>query len=190
MKYTGRVRTTTKLMNDGLDGGRRGASTVVGTILMVAVVVILASTVGLFVFDIGPSPSPTAPQISVSHSVIDDNGDDIVAVTLESGTAVETEKLYVTGSKDIDIGGPPGDSEAANSDYASGREKFTESSDGTPQIDIGETWDSGETVYLVPSDNDADGVTIKIYWNTRPVEGVNPGEVEGDDSYKIAEFTV
>jgi flagellin-like protein len=176
---------------DILSGDERGVSPVIGVILMVAIVVILAALVGALVFGIGGSPSPTAPQISVSHSVIDDGGDDIIAVTLESGAAVETEKLYVTGSKNIDIGGPPGSPEAADDSHSSSREKFTEAPSGNdPQVDIGDTWDSGETVYLDPDDNSADGVTIKIYWNNRPVEDLNPGEVEGEDSYKIAEFTV
>jgi len=35
-----------------------------------------------------------------------------------------------------------------------------------------------------------DGVTVSIYWNTRPVEGINPGTVKGNDAYLIAEFRV
>ncbi|MCY4732070.1 type IV pilin N-terminal domain-containing protein [Natronomonas gomsonensis] len=180
-------------MKRTFQGGLRGASTVTGTILMVAVVVILSSVVGAFVFGLGPSPSPPAPQASISHAILDDAGpddDDIIAVTLESGTAIETENLYVIGSKKLDIGGAPDSSKPANDDHASEREKFTEAASGDPQVGIGETWDSGETVYLDPEGHSADGVTVKIYWTTRPVEGYNPGTVEGEDSYKIAEFTV
>mgnify|MGYP000179835334 CR=1 FL=1 len=36
----------------------------------------------------------------------------------------------------------------------------------------------------------ADGVTISIYWNTAEVRGVNPGTVEGSESFKLVEFTV
>jgi hypothetical protein len=177
-------------MREVFRGDIRGASTVTGTILMVAVVVILASVVGAFVFGLGPSPSPPAPQASLSHTVLDDagvGGDDIIAVTLESGTAIETENLYVIGSTKLDIGGAP---DGPRDEWASEREKFTEAASGDPQVGIGETWDSGETVYLNPVGKSADGVTVKIYWTTRPVEGYNPGTVEGEDSYKIAEFTV
>jgi flagellin-like protein len=173
-----------------MKGGSRGVSPVIGTIIMVAVVVILASVISVFVLDLGPGGQPPAPQISVSHDLVDDGtGDKTIAVTLESGESVNTDQLYVGGSKNLDIGGPPGSGgEAANEDYASSLEKFTESSDGSPQVAIGDTWDSGETIYLDPVD-DAAGVTIRIYWNTEPVEGVNPGTVKGEDSYKIAEFT-
>lgn len=33
-------------------------------------------------------------------------------------------------------------------------------------------------------------MTVRLYWNTAPVEGINPGSVEGENSYLIAEFTV
>ncbi len=160
---------------------------------MVSVVVILASLVSVFVFDLGPGGQPPAPQISVSHELVDDGsgtGDQSIAVTLESGESVATDQLYVGGSKDLDIGGAPGSGdEAAKERFASSLETFTESSDGSPQVAIGDTWDSGETIYLDPV-GDAEGVTVRIYWNTEPVEGVNPGTVKGEDSYKIAEFTV
>jgi flagellin-like protein len=180
-------------MGSTLIQNERGVSPVIGAILMVAIVVVLAVIVGTLVLGIGSSPAPTAPQVSVSHTVLDGagpDGDDIIAVTLESGDAVEAEKLYVTGSTEIDIGSEPGSSGAANDSHASKREKFTESTGGGSQVGIGETWDAGETVYFDPNEDNADGVTIKIYWNNRPVEDLNPGEVEGEDSYKIAELTV
>jgi flagellin-like protein len=171
-------------------GDSRAVSPVIGTIIMVSVVVILASVVSVFVFDLGPGGQPPAPKISVSHELVDDGGEKTIAVTLESGESVNTDQLYVGGSKDLDIGGPPGSGTPANEKYASNLEAFTESSGNKPpQVGIGDTWDSGETVYLDPV-GDAAGVTIRIYWNTEPVEGVNPGTVEGEDSYKIAEFTV
>jgi flagellin-like protein len=176
-------------------GDSRGVSPVIGTIIMVSVVVILASVVSVFVFDLGSGGQPPAPQISVSHELVDDEtgtGDQTIAVTLESGESVQTDQLYVGGSKDLDIGGAPGTccNKAASESFASSLEKFTESSGSNPpQVGIGDTWDSGETIYLDPED-DAEGVTIRIYWNTEPVEGINPGTVKGDDSYKIAEFTV
>jgi flagellin-like protein len=173
-------------------GDSRAVSPVIGTVIMVSVVVILASVVSVFVFDLGPGGQPPAPKMSVSHELVDDNnGEKTIAVTLESGESVDTDQLYVGGSKDLDIGGPPGSgNEAAKESFASSLEKFTESSGSNPpQVGIGDTWDSGETIYLDPVGN-AEGVTIRIYWNTEPVEGVNPGTVKGEDSYKVVDFTV
>jgi flagellin-like protein len=169
--------------------GERGVTPVVGVIIVVAVAVILASVVSVYVFGLWDVRSP-APEVSVSHSLVEDGSDDVIAVTLEAGDAIQTDQLYVIGSKALDMGGPPGSSTPADETFASEREKFTEAS-GTnpPQVGIGDTWDAGETVYLDPVGS-AEGVTVSIYWNTEPVEGVNPGTVEGDTSYEIAEFTV
>lgn len=167
----------------------RGVSSVVAVVLMVAVVVILGSAVGGFVFGLGDQQT-SAPSVGVSHQTVVDGTEQTIAVTLEAGNAVETNKLYVIASKDIDIGGAPGTSTPANQDFASSLEKFTESSgSNSPQVGIGDTWEAGETIYLDPV-GAADGVTVAIYWNTDPVKGVNPGTVSGQDSYKIAEFTV
>ena len=119
-----------------------------------------------------------------------DGAEKTVAITLDSGEAVETEQLYVQGSKDIDIGGAPSSGVAADESFARSRETFTESSGGNPpQVGIGETWEAGEPVYVDPV-GDADGVTIRIYWSAQTVEDNNPGTVADDTSYRIAEFTV
>jgi len=170
-------------------GGERAVSPVIGVVLLVAIVVVLATVVGVLAFNLNDTQQDPAPKITVSYELVDDGAEKTVAITLDSGEAVETEQLYVQGSSDLDIGGSPGSSEPADESYASSREKFTESSGGTPQVGIGETWEAGETVYVDPV-GDADGVTIRIYWSARKVEGVNPGTVADDTSYRIAEFTV
>lgn len=175
-------------MQWGSTEGTRAASSVVGTILLVAVAVVLSSVIGLYVFGATQSQSP-APQVSVSHELVQDGAERSVAVTLESGDAVRIDRLYVIGSKDVDIGSAPGTGTAAEEGSASERETFAESSGPAPQVGIGETWDSSETVYLDPVGS-AEGVTITIYWTTEPVEGINPGTPEGDSSYELAEFTV
>jgi flagellin-like protein len=168
--------------------GDRGASSVIGTTLLVALVIVVATVVSMYTLGMRSTVSSEAPQISVSHALVDDGSEQTVAITMESGESLRIDRLYVTGSKQIDIGGPPSaGSEAADQQYASSREKFDESSDGTPQVDVGETWDSGETVYVDPVGS-VSGVTLEIYWNTEPVEGVNPGTVRGDTSYRLAEI--
>jgi flagellin-like protein len=169
-------------------GERRGVAPVIAVALLVALAVILATTVSAFVLTQESDVPPPAPQISVSHELVSDRSERTIAVTLEGGDAVATDRLYITGSKDLDIGAAPGEPGAANEEWASSRETFVEApADDPPQVGIGDQWESGETIYLDPVDG-AEGVTVSIYWNTRPIEGINPGTVTGDDAYLIAEF--
>lgn len=165
----------------------RAVSPIISVILIVAIVVILSATISVFVLDIGTSMHSEAPSIVVSHEFVDavDGGEKAVAITLDGGNAVQTDRLYVSGSKALDIGGHPDtSSQPANDDYASTREKFTETAGATPQVEIGETWEAGETVYIDP-EGSADHVTISIYWTSQSVEGVNPGTPTGQTAYKI-----
>ena len=130
--------------------------------------------------------------MSVTHSVIEDSTDSddpVVKVTLDAGTSVDIDKLYVVASEPVDIGSAPDTDGAADDGSASEREAFAEAEAGDPpQVDIGDTWDAGESVYFDPT-GDANEVTISIYWTSEPVEGINPGTVSGDESYKIAEIS-
>jgi FlaG/FlaF family flagellin (archaellin) len=174
-----------------MDGRERGVTSTVGTVLMVATALLAAALVGVVVFDLDPRQEP-APQVVLSHELVDDGGEQSVAVTMESGDAVRVDRLYVVGSVDLDVGGPPdaAGNRGADERFASERERFDESSGGRPpQAGTGETWDAGETVYLDPVGS-ADGVTVTIYWSSDPIAGVNPGTVTGEDTYEIASFTV
>lgn len=174
----------------GDSAGDRGVAPVIAVTLLVAVVLVLVTTVSAFVLTDQSDVPPPAPQISVSHTTVPDGGERTIAVTLSAGDAVSTDRLYVIGSNPLDIGGAPGSGSAAAERFASARETFVESpDDDPPQVGIGEQWESGETIYLDPVGT-VDGVTVKIYWNTQPVQGVNPGTVEGDDAYLIAKFRV
>lgn len=164
---------------------QRGVSSVIGAVMAVAIVVALAAVIGTFALSFGDSVQPRAPQVTVSHETTD-GADPLIAVTHESGESLAVDQLYVTASTPVDIGSAA----VADDDHASEREAFAEASgDNDPQVDIGETWDAGETVYLDP-DGSVEGVTVGILWNTQPVQDVNPGRVEGADSYELAEFTV
>jgi hypothetical protein len=171
-------------------GERRGVAPVIAVTILVALVVVLATVVSGYVLVRGSDPPPPAPQITVSHELVPDGSERTVAVTLEAGDAVATDQLYVSGSKPLDIGGSPDSATPANDAYASSKENFVEASgDNPPQVGIGDRWETGETIYLDP-EGTAENVVIRIYWNTEPVEGVNPGTVTGDDAYLIAEFRV
>jgi hypothetical protein len=167
----------------------RSVAPVVAVTLLVALVVVLATVVSGFVLTNETDVPPPAPQVGVSHTTVPDGDERTVAVTLDAGDAIATDQLYVTGSKPLDIGGPPGSDSPADEMGASSRESFVETADDDPQVGIGEQWEAGETVYLDP-EGSVDGVTIEIYWNTEPVEGANPVSVEGDDAYLIVEFGV
>ncbi|GGM72239.1 hypothetical protein J2752_002340 [Halarchaeum rubridurum] len=177
-----------------MTGNERGVSAVIGVVLLLAVTTLLAVTVGTLALGLGGQTQPTAPTLSVSHELVDrgdGSGEQLVAITKQSGGPVKTDYLYVGGSKPLDIGaGPDSDRPTADSDsQASGLEAFTESyMDNPPQVGIGDTWEAGETVYVDPV-GVASGTDVTIYWNTRDVEGNNPGEVGGSDSYELASFT-
>ena len=174
------------------ESGVRGVTSIIGVLLMVAVVVVVAATMTVFVFDIGGGLDSPAPNVDTEYDLVTDGTERTVAITLAAGDAVATDQLYVVGSKDVDIGGAPGSggNGVADDQFASSLETFTESSGANPpQVGIGPTWEAGETVYVDPVGS-VDGVTITIYWTSRPVEGVNPGQPAGDYSYKLADFTV
>jgi flagellin-like protein len=166
----------------------RAVSPIISTILLVAVVVVLSATMSVFVLDLGSNIQSDAPYVEVSGEFVEavDDGEQAIAITLLAGDTAQTEQLYVSGSKRLDIGGrPSGSSTPANDAYASRREKFTEASgDNPPQVGIGETWDAGETIYVDP-EGAADSVTVSIYWTSMSVEGVNPGTPAGDTTYKL-----
>lgn len=171
-------------------GTARGVASLIGVLLMVGVVVIVAATMTVFVFDIGSGLESEAPNIDTDYGLVTDGSERTIAITLSAGDAVDTDQLYVVGSDDLDIGGPPESSTPAQERYASERETFTESSgENPPQVGIGETWDAGETVYVDPVGS-VKGVRVGIYWTTGPVEGINPGRPEGEHSHKISGFTV
>jgi flagellin-like protein len=84
---------------DDARGGGRGQSEVIGTILAVAVVVVLAAVIGQFVFGldiIQNREQAVGPQVSFDTTV-QDNGD--LVIEHQSGNAVETDTLRVVGSE-------------------------------------------------------------------------------------------
>lgn len=78
------------MRTQGIQADRRGLSSVVGVLLMVAVTVILATTVGVFVFDIGEESTDISPQIGWEYDYNDGN----VTATFINGD--ETDAAYLT----------------------------------------------------------------------------------------------
>lgn len=74
----------------------RGVSPVIGVILMVAVTVILASVIGVFVLGLGDNLGDTAPQASFSTDNVDNTDGSIsLDVTMTAGQDITTSDLVL-----------------------------------------------------------------------------------------------
>ena len=92
----------------------RGVSPVIGIILMVAITVILASVIGVFVLGIGDQIGETTPQASFSASAVDTASDGTISVDIEKtgGSDLTTSELvlavdgdrYPDALSDTDVG--------------------------------------------------------------------------------------
>ncbi|MBP2252255.1 flagellin-like protein [Halarchaeum solikamskense] len=178
----------------------RGASSVIGVILLVGIVIVLIGAITPFVMNLAGETQAKAPTVSVDHRITNasggtdytTDGDNLIAVTLESGGPIQTDQLYLTSSKAVDIGSATGadgtnaaDDINADDEDTPKRERFAE---GNDQTGIGDTWEAGETVYLDP-DGSATDTSVSIYWTSKPVKAQDEGEISPGDSYEIASFT-
>jgi len=81
----------------GLVADDEAVSSVIGVVLMVAVTIVLAASVGVFVLGIGTGLTDTTPQATLSmSSSVDGTGPDYINVSSEGGEAFAAEKVYVT----------------------------------------------------------------------------------------------
>lgn len=175
------------MASDGFPG--RGVSAVLGAVVILAVVVTLAASAGLYATqtagDVRSDPPP-ASVIAIDYHDAPGSEDDWVRFTYEGGDAVPAEHLAVRSTKPVDI---DGDRDFAPSGL-SRRESFVERPPGGDvQVDIGETWDAGETVY-VGGNGDLNGETVRVVWSSTAVEGQNPGTVDGPETRVIREATL
>lgn len=164
----------------------RAVTPVVGIALLVAVAVVLAGVVSIFALDFGESTQPDAPTMAVTYELVEDGAERTVAVTHAGGDTVAADHLTVVGTADLDVGGSPSSATPADEQWASSRERFDEGGD---QVGVGDTWDSGETVYVDP-EGSVDDVTIRFVWSEGGVTGANPGRARGESSFVIAEVVV
>ncbi|MFC7202375.1 type IV pilin [Haloferax namakaokahaiae] len=115
----------------------RAVSPVIGVILMVAITVILAAVIGTFVLGLGDQVSETAPQASFSF---DYNGSTGLTITHESGEAIPTSQINITGDK-----------LPANPTFSAG---------GDNQVSAGESADITLTSAFT------DGDTVRVVWTS------------------------
>lgn len=90
---------------------RRGASQVVGVVLLVGVVVILGAVVATFALDLGQEVSNVGPQASLAFDYAEGDGDaadcgssgaDRLVIEHASGDTLDPARISVTGSSDGD----------------------------------------------------------------------------------------
>lgn len=96
----------------------RGVASVISTILMVAVVVILAATISVFVLELGESVSEPAPnaQFQIEYDYFGDGvaKNDSIRITHLGGDELDRERLEIRIGGDV-VYNETGDSETSNS---------------------------------------------------------------------------
>jgi len=170
-------------------GGRdRAVTSGVSTILMVALVVLLGTT--LFVaFGTLADVVAEPPTAAFDHQKAENGAsDDVVTVTLAHGDSLRTDRLLLVASKPVDLGGSD---TAPNPSYATVGEKLSE---GDDQVGVGDTWNVGESIRF-GANGDLEGVTIRLVWNPTEVDkdgagGREPSELVGEDAHVLLRFTI
>ena len=148
-------------------------SPVIGVILMVAITVILAAVIGTFVLNLGGSVSQTTPQASFGFDFEEgsDTVGDNVTVTHETGATIDSDRLNLTATVDIDIA-----DSTANVDPSaeSSSEGFSEA------LGEGVSVGAGSTVYAGSgTDEELNGETIRVVWSSET----------GESSATLSEYT-
>jgi flagellin-like protein len=168
--------------------GDRAVTPVIATILMVAVVVVLATTISVYFYGLGNTIEP-APNAAFEQQLLDEDGpNERLEVTLTHEDGIRANRVLIVATEPVDIGGPDTD---PNGGYATVGEKLTE---GNDQSGVGDYWTAGETIKL-GGVGDLSGITIRIVWNPTEVKkdgagGREPSEVIGENAAVIWEHTV
>ena len=145
------------------DDSARGVTSVVSTVLLVAVVVVVAATLSVFVLDFGDDVETAAPVVSQSSGELraDITGDDdqIVRLTHQAGDTLRVADLQIAvdartacgkAGRLVNLPAPGGDPQPTAT-YVEGDDIFDNSAnsvsgpigeDGRP---VDGTWSAGET---------------------------------------------
>lgn len=128
-------------------------SSVIGTVLMVAVVVILAAVIGAFAFDLVGNLNPGAPQAGFDITYGSSGGGvDSVSFEMSSGGEIQTNRLYVLV-----------DGTEAWTGTGGGQGNYTETTPwGSDTISSGDSLTIGETTSTAIETGDEVG----IYWRS------------------------
>lgn len=131
---------------------RRAVSPVIGVVMMVAITVVLAGVVAVFVLGVGVG-AQLPPQASLA---MDQQGDDALVVTHLSGEAVALDELYLRG--DVHVDGSLADLVDGPNDRLRGGVSVT-----VPAADLGGVAD-GDVVALVWDVGDESTVLVEHRW--------------------------
>ena len=168
----------------------RAVAPVIATILMIAIVVILAGVVGIY-FGSSGTDIEQSPNVAISAQLVEPVGscDDEVRLTHNGGDPIRAENLLLLTDRNVDIGSASG-VDPNCPDYSTTRERIIE---GVDQAGIGETWTTGES-FRFGSDN-LDGTAVKLVWNPERVADAGTdqnsdfGEINSDTAYILYEET-
>jgi len=168
----------------------RAVTPVIATVLMVAIVVILAGVVGIY-FGSSGTNIERSPNVAISAQLVEPLGscNDEVRLTHNGGGPVRSENLLLVTNQEVDIGSASGTSPNCPT-YSTTRERVTE---GTDQAGIGETWTAGESFRF--GSTNLEGTSVKLVWNPERVAdaGTDPdsdfGEINSDTAYILYEGT-
>jgi flagellin-like protein len=139
----------------GLLTDDEAVSSVIGVVLMVAVTIVLAASIGVFVLGIGTGLTDPTPQatLSMSSSVGGTAGADYVNVSSEGGESFAAEDTYLTvaGTKAWE-----GGSGAVGANYRVGASKWDGDVEAGSRLDIVE--DGADSI--------RDGDEVQVIWST------------------------
>jgi len=134
----------------------RGVTPVIGIILMVAITVLLASTVAAFAFELGDqgkrSPVPTAALEFQYEAVA--GGDDTLTIVHKGGDSLDVSALEVVVEEAACTAGDP-----------DGRYDAASFSGPTGSLSAGETITVDGSVNCPGGNLDASGATVRVVWH-------------------------
>lgn len=172
----------------------RAISSVLGIVLLVALIVILGATVGAFSLGLADEVNEVGPNAAFEYRFVDDgSGGQWLEITHNGGDPITANQVVIVASDPVDLGGS---NTEPKSSAATTREKITEKPPGgPPQVGIGDQWTAGESILLAPGSGTLSGTTIKIVWNPEEIEkesgsASDEGEIISDQSQLLAEYTI
>ncbi|TKX64375.1 type IV pilin, partial [Halorubrum sp. SP9] len=82
----------------------RAVTPVIATILMVAVVVVLATTISVYFYDLSNTIEP-APNAAFEQQLLDESGpNERLEVTLTHGGGIRANRVLIVATEPVDIG--------------------------------------------------------------------------------------
>jgi flagellin-like protein len=167
----------------------RAVSSVISVIIMVAIVVVLAATVSVFVLEQDDWSTEPSPNAVFDRELLDEGKDsERLEVTHTHGNRLRANQILIVATDPVDLGGSNADPTGS---YATIGEKLTE---GEDQTGIGKYWEPGESI-LIGGVGDLSDITIRIVWNTTEVDkddqnGKAPSDLVGKNSFILWKYTL